>query len=61
MRVIWEVDDGYADGSAPHSTIIDDDDLSDYENDREREDFITDCIQEDFEQKVSWIEIRREE
>lgn len=60
MRVIWEVDDGYAGGSAPHSTVIDDDDLAECGSEQEREEFINDCVQEDSEQKISWSEIRRE-
>lgn len=54
MKVIWEVDDGYVCGSRPQITKIDDDELAEYETDEEREDFIEQCIQEDFEQRITW-------
>ena len=61
MRVLWEVDDGYAGKSRPQTTIIDDNDLEACETDEERELLINQEIQFDFEQKISWYEVRREE
>lgn len=58
MIVRWQVDDGYAGGERPQSTEIDDEDLANLETDTEREDFIHDSIQEDFENKISWTKLK---
>lgn len=60
MKVTWEVDDGYIGKSAPHVTEIDDDELTECETEQEREDFIAECIEEDFRQTVSWYETGRD-
>lgn len=60
MKITWEVDDGYV-GNRPQYTEIDDDDLAEYETEEEKEKFIRECIQSDFEQTVSWSEIVRDE
>lgn len=60
MKVTWEVSDGYAGGSRPHSTEIDDEDLDACDTEQEREDFITEAIESDFKQHVSWREISRQ-
>ena len=54
MTVIWRVDDGYT-GRREHHTEIDDDALADYDTEDGKQEYINDCIQEDFEQKVSWV------
>ncbi len=54
MIVRWEVADGYAGGSRPHTTTIDDDELEECETEEERQDLINDYIQNDFDQKISW-------
>lgn len=41
MKITWQVDDGYAGGSRPKVTIIDDDELAEYETEEEKEQFIT--------------------
>ena len=61
MRVTWQVNDGYLNAGRTHTTDIDDEDLAACANDREREDFIADCIQDDFAEKVSWSEVSRSE
>jgi hypothetical protein len=44
MKVTWYVDDGYANGKgAPHYTIIDDDELAEYESEEDKEEFISEC------------------
>ncbi len=60
MKITWAIDDGYV-GLRTKQTIINDDDLADCETEEERESLINDAIQSDFEQKVSWREVRREE
>lgn len=60
MIVRWEVDDGYCGKSRPHKTEIDDDDLEMCETEEEREQLISDIIQQDFEQIISWYETGRE-
>jgi hypothetical protein len=52
-RVIWEVDDGYAGKSRPHILYIDDEDLEDLTAD-ERDVYIYEAVQDDFESKVTW-------
>lgn len=59
MKVTWEVDDGYAGKSRPQVTEIDDEELAEYETEQEKEDFITQCIQDEFEEKITWYEVRR--
>lgn len=60
MKVIWEVDDGYCGKSAPQTTIIDDDELADIPP-NEVDDYINECVQDDFEQKISWYITKTEE
>ncbi len=60
MIVTWEVDDGYVGGSRPQQTEIDDDELADCETEKDREDHIAMCIQDDFSQRVSWSETGRQ-
>ena len=52
--VTWEVNDGYVSGSAPQTTLIDDCDWLECETEEERQDLVSDCVQNDFEQKVTW-------
>ncbi len=54
MIVHWEVEDGYVGKSRPQSTEISDEDLDACETAEERERLIEDCIQEDFEQNITW-------
>lgn len=54
MIVYWEVEDGYVGKSRPQSTEISDEDLDACETEEERERLIEDCIQEDFEQMITW-------
>lgn len=61
MKIFWEVNDGYAGGSRPHETVIDDGDLAACLTEHEREELIQDLVQEDFESKISRSEKRREE
>ena len=60
MKITWEVDDGYCRGSAPQYTIIDDDELKEYETETEKEEFIREVIQDDFNETISWHETDRE-
>jgi len=54
MIVRWEVEDGYCGKSRPQSTEISDDDLSNCDTEEERDALIEDCIQEDFENRITW-------
>ena len=60
MRITWQVEDGYVGGSRPQYTTIDDDELAECDSEEEKEQFITQCIQEDFMMEISWSEISRE-
>ncbi len=53
MKVYWEVDDGYV-GNRPHFTIIPDDEILDCETEEEAMQLISDSVQEDYEQKITW-------
>ena len=59
MIIYWEVDDGYIGRSRPQTTVIPDEELEEFETDEERERYITDCIEEDFRNNISWYEIER--
>ena len=54
MIVTWQVSDGYARGSRPHTTTIPDEELEECETEEKREELISEYIQDDFEQKISW-------
>lgn len=60
MKIHWEIDDGYCGGSRPQSTEIDNEELAEYETEEEKEEFIQECLREDFNGKVSLVELRRE-
>lgn len=59
MKVTWEVVDGYTGGQRLHTTEVDDDDLDACESEREREDYIMESVQDDFERKITWRELSR--
>lgn len=52
-KVIWKVDDGYV-NNGPHVTTIDKNDLDECETEEERQQYIEECIHQDFENNVSW-------
>lgn len=54
MKITWEVEDGYAGKARPQYLEIDDDDLAGYKIEEERDAFITECVQEEFNQKISF-------
>ncbi len=54
MKIIWEVTDTYIGKAGPHYLEIDDTDLAGYETEDERDNFITECVQEEFDQVVSF-------
>lgn len=56
MKVCWEAEDGYVGGSRPQSFIIDDSDLEGLSSE-EIDEYVNDSIQDDFEQKISWIRL----
>jgi hypothetical protein len=61
FEAIWEVDDGYAGGSAPQYTIINDDDLYPDMDDDEIRTLFDELIQESFNEKISWYSKSRED
>ena len=60
MKITWQVDGEYVDNGT-YETEIDDGDLEECETEEEREELITETIQEDFASRISWTEISREE
>ena len=61
LEITWEVDDGYVGGSRPYTLTIPGDELADCDNDTEREDLITEHVQEHFSQEVTWFITSRRE
>lgn len=53
ITVRWEVEDGYAGKARPQSTRIELEDFEDLSDD-EIARLLEECIQEDFEQSISW-------
>ena len=53
MKIVWEIYDGYVGKSRPHYCEIPDDELEGLEGD-EKDQFITDWVQQDFDQTVSF-------
>lgn len=53
MKVRWRVEDGLVQG-AEFTTDVDDSELAMCEDETERELLISECIQDDFEARVSW-------
>ncbi len=53
ITVIWTAVDGYVGGASPQGVKIDVSDFADLDRD-DAASLLKDCIQEDFEQKVSW-------
>lgn len=59
MKVHWYVTDNYVGGDRPQVTEIDDDELAEYTGE-ERDQYICDCVQEDFDNKISYCITRKE-
>ena len=53
MKVKWNVDTGYVNREPPRVLEIDDEDLEDM-TDEQKEQYINDCIEEDFRNRISW-------
>ena len=60
MKVYWCVEDGYV-GHGRQETRVDDDDLADCETEEERQELISEAVQEDFQQTVTWAIMGTEE
>ena len=54
MNIIWEVEDGHADGSRPQSFEIDDEDIASWNTVEEAMRIIINTTQKEFENNVSW-------
>lgn len=52
MEINWQAEDGYAGGSRPQSTSVDDEDILECETVEEAVKMIRECVQEDFENRV---------
>lgn len=56
IKVTWQMDDGYAGGSRPQYTYIDREEYESLETALEKEQFVYDCVQADYDQKGFYIE-----
>lgn len=56
IKVTWEVEDNYAGGSRPHSTMFDTEWYDDWEelSDDLKKRCIEEVVQEDFDQKITF-------
>ncbi len=54
IKINWQVSDGYAGPSRPHSTALDTDELADCETWEEAARYISDSIQDHFEQIITF-------
>ena len=60
INVTWEVDDGYAGGSAPHNLevntndFVNDDDEWNELTEEQKENYIADAVQDDFDNSINW-------
>ena len=54
MKITWEIHDGYIAGNRTYETYIPDDELDMCETEEEKEELISEYIQSDFEQRVTW-------
>lgn len=56
VKVTWEINDGYAGKSRPQYTYIDREDWDACEGEKERQDLIDDCVQNDYDNLGYFIE-----
>ncbi len=61
MRITWEVEDGYAGKSRPHFINIPDEEIEKCKTLEEKNEFIYQCIQDEFDQTISFCITNREE
>lgn len=52
MRIMYEIQDGYAGKSRPQYVNVPDDELNEYETYEEKKQLIDDAVQEHFEQNI---------
>ena len=55
MKIEWEVEDGYCGGSRPQSTEVPDDELQECSSREEQELLVTEYIDHDFVQRISFF------
>lgn len=60
MIITWEVDDGYAGGSRPHTTDIPDDEFDEDMTEEQKEQIIIEYVEQSFRDSVSWSITGRE-
>lgn len=67
IKITWQVDDGYAGGSRPQTSILDTDEYFDSHgewgklSDEKKGAIIDGFIQEEFEQRITWDITNKEE
>ena len=61
LKITWEVDDGYVGKSRPQFAIIPEDELEGYDDPEEREEFINEWVQDEFEMSIGWSITNTEE
>jgi len=61
MEITWEVEDGCVGKSRPHHLTIPNEELEDYETEEEKQEFIEEYVQNEFEQTISFSIISQKE
>lgn len=65
IKITWEIEDGYVGKSRPHNSIfnsdyyMDDDEWNDL-SEENKEIYINEFLQEEFNNKISWSETSRD-
>jgi hypothetical protein len=59
IEIRWSVEDGYVGKDRPQTTVFDSDDVMDEEDweqltEEEKQGYIHESVQDDFEQKITW-------
>jgi hypothetical protein len=54
ITITWYADDGYVCGDRPKRIVCDPDDFVDCDSEESVNEMLSQCLQEEFEQKVSW-------
>ena len=57
IKVVWEIDDGYAGGARPHYTYIPFEDWDECETDEEKETLVQEYVEQDF-LNITWYVVK---
>lgn len=58
MKVYWNVDTGYVNREPAREIEIDDEDMEDMDE-NQREQYIAECIEQDFRDRITWYRVEK--